>query len=77
LYVGTSSEQQVPDPRAWALYEILPGMQQVVDKDLEKTVFIIFAKMGMVKRPILIPSDVTVHECTFVPSQRSSISPSP
>ncbi|KAG5803890.1 hypothetical protein H9Q71_011528 [Fusarium xylarioides] len=26
LYVGEASEQQVPDPGAWALYEILSGM---------------------------------------------------
>ncbi|KAF5247259.1 hypothetical protein FANTH_6516 [Fusarium anthophilum] len=28
LYVGEASEQQVPDPGAWALYEILSGMAE-------------------------------------------------
>ncbi|KAF5547757.1 dihydroxyacetone kinase [Fusarium mexicanum] len=28
LYVGEASEQQVPDPGAWALYEILSGMEE-------------------------------------------------
>ncbi|PTD02178.1 Dihydroxyacetone kinase [Fusarium culmorum] len=32
LYVGEASEQQVPDPGAWALYEMLSGMQEVLGK---------------------------------------------
>ncbi|CZS79585.1 unnamed protein product [Fusarium graminearum] len=33
LYVGEASEQQVPDPGAWALYEMLSGMQEVLGKN--------------------------------------------
>ncbi|KAF4432165.1 dihydroxyacetone kinase [Fusarium acutatum] len=32
LYVGEASEQQVPDPGAWALYEILGGMAESIQK---------------------------------------------
>ncbi|KAM0543058.1 hypothetical protein ACHAPJ_012507 [Fusarium lateritium] len=32
LYVGEASEQQVPDPGAWALYEMLSGMQEALNR---------------------------------------------
>lgn len=32
LYVGEASEQQVPDPGAWALYEMLSGVQEALDR---------------------------------------------
>jgi dihydroxyacetone kinase len=31
LYVGEASEQQIPDPVAWASYEMLSGMQEAIE----------------------------------------------